>query len=77
MSDSLWVQWSYAIAWLGTGLPVVPDRGGQGQEPLGDACVEAFGGAAAVAFQVELWAATMTSSAAGAAPTAAGARPVS
>ena len=38
----------------GTGSPVVPDAGGQGRQPLGDPGVEAFGGAAAVAFEVEL-----------------------
>ena len=36
------------------GGPVVPDGGGHGQQPLGDAHVDAGGGAAAVAFQVEL-----------------------
>ena len=36
------------------GGPVVPDGGGHGQQPLGDAGVDACGGAAAVAFQVEL-----------------------
>src|SRR5215470_18539484 len=36
------------------GGPVVPDGGGQGEQPLGDAGVDAGGGAAAVAFQVEL-----------------------
>src|SRR5215831_7984154 len=36
------------------GGPVVPDGGGHGQQPLGDAGVDAGGGAAAVAFQVEL-----------------------
>jgi hypothetical protein len=37
------------------GGPVVPDAGGgQGEQPLGDAGVEAPGGAAAMAFQVEL-----------------------
>src|SRR5262245_33512607 len=34
--------------------PVVPDADGHGQQPLGDAGVEALGGAAAVAFQVQL-----------------------
>src|SRR6478672_4676856 len=34
--------------------PVVPDGGGHGQQPLSDAGVDAQGGAAAVAFQVEL-----------------------
>src|SRR5205809_2279769 len=38
---------------FGTG-PVVPDGDGQGQQPLGDAGVDARGGPAAVAFQVEL-----------------------
>ena len=36
------------------GGPVVPDGGGHGEQALGDAGVEAFGGAAAVAFEVEL-----------------------
>src|SRR5579875_1419801 len=36
------------------GGPVVPDGGGHGQQPLGDAGVEAPGGAGAVAFQAEL-----------------------
>src|SRR5215475_16135566 len=36
------------------GCPVVPDAGGHGQQPLGDAGVEALGGPAAVAFEVEL-----------------------
>ena len=36
------------------GGPVVPDGGGHGQQPLGDAGVDARGGAAAVAFEVEL-----------------------
>src|SRR5215468_4843251 len=36
------------------GGPVVPDAGGHGQQPLGDAGVEALGGAAAVPFEVEL-----------------------
>ena len=36
------------------GGPVVPDGGGHGQQPLGDAGVQARGGAAAVAFEVEL-----------------------
>src|ERR1700745_360532 len=36
------------------GGPVVPDGGGHGEQPLGDAGVDAGGGAAAVAFQVEL-----------------------
>jgi len=35
------------------GGPVVPD-GGHGQQPLGDPGADACGGAAAVAFQVEL-----------------------
>src|SRR6185437_10183949 len=34
--------------------PVVPDGGGHGEQSLGDAGVDAAGGAAAVAFQVEL-----------------------
>src|SRR6516162_11501214 len=34
--------------------PVVPDGGGHGQQPLGDAGVDTCGGAAAVAFQIEL-----------------------
>src|ERR1700747_3835866 len=38
----------------GAGGPVVPDRGGHREQPLGDPGVEAFGGAAAVPFQVEL-----------------------
>ena len=37
-----------------TGGPVVPDGGGHGEQPLGDAGVDAFGGAAAVPFEVEL-----------------------
>src|SRR6185369_10758303 len=36
------------------GNPVVPDGGGHGQQPLGDAGIQAPGGAATVAFQVEL-----------------------
>ena len=36
------------------GGPVVPDGCGHGEQALGDAGVEAFGGAAAVAFEVEL-----------------------
>ena len=36
------------------GCPVVPDAGGHGQQPLGDAGEHPAGGAAAVAFQVEL-----------------------
>jgi hypothetical protein len=32
----------------------VPDADGYGEQPLGDAGVQAFGGAAAVAFEVEL-----------------------
>src|SRR5437764_14467647 len=36
------------------GGPVVPDAGGHGQQPLGDAGIDAFGGAAAVAFEVGL-----------------------
>src|ERR1700747_1589908 len=36
------------------GGPVVPDGGGQGEQPLGDAGIDALGGAAAVAFEVEL-----------------------
>ena len=36
------------------GRPVVPDGCGHGQQALGDTGVEAFGGAAAVAFEVEL-----------------------
>src|SRR5690348_17612564 len=36
------------------GGPVVPDGGGHGQQPLGDAGVDTGGGAAAVAFEVEL-----------------------
>jgi hypothetical protein len=36
------------------GGPVVPDGGGHGQQPLADAGVDAGGGAAAVAFEVEL-----------------------
>src|SRR5439155_19674708 len=36
------------------GGPVVPDRCRHGEQPLGDAGVDAFGGAAAVAFEVEL-----------------------
>src|SRR5215469_10163246 len=38
----------------GAGGPVVPDGGGHGQQPLGDAGIDACGGAAAVAFEVEL-----------------------
>src|SRR5487761_1750650 len=38
----------------GTGGPVVPDAGGHGQQPLRDPGVQALGGPAAVAFQVEL-----------------------
>src|SRR6266508_6833509 len=38
----------------GAGLPIPPDRGGQRQQPLGDADVDAGKGAAAVAFQPEL-----------------------
>src|SRR5438046_8861615 len=38
----------------GAGGPVVPDRGGHGQQALGDAGVDAAGGSGAVAFQVEL-----------------------
>src|SRR5437763_10081807 len=34
--------------------PVVPDAGSHGQQPLGDAGIDALGGAAAVAFEVEL-----------------------
>src|SRR5438552_10365979 len=37
-----------------SGGPVVPDGGGHGQQPLGDAGIGARGGAAAVAFEVEL-----------------------
>src|SRR5262249_41044367 len=36
------------------GGPVVPDSGGHGEQPLGDAGGDAVGGAAAVAFEVEL-----------------------
>src|SRR2546430_4690832 len=36
------------------GGPVVPDRCCHGEQPLGDAGVDAFGGAATVAFEVEL-----------------------
>src|SRR5947208_11589974 len=36
------------------GGPVVPDSCCHGEQPLGDAGVEAFGGAAAVAFEVQL-----------------------
>ncbi len=36
------------------GCPVVPDAGGHGQQPLGDPDVAALGGAAAVAFEVQL-----------------------
>ena len=36
------------------GLPVVPDGGGHGQQPLGDAGPDSCGGPAAVAFEVEL-----------------------
>src|ERR1041385_8251868 len=36
------------------GGPVVPDGGGQGEQPLGDADVDATGSAATVAFEVEL-----------------------
>jgi hypothetical protein len=38
----------------GAGGTVVPDACGHGQEPLGDPGVQALGGAAAVAFEVEL-----------------------
>src|SRR5512140_1198052 len=38
----------------GTDGPVVPDRGGHREQPLSDAGVDACGGPAAVAFQVEL-----------------------
>src|SRR5215472_3356379 len=37
-----------------TGGPVVPDAGGHSQQPLGDAGIDALGGAAAVAFEIEL-----------------------
>ncbi len=36
------------------GLVVVPDGGGHGQDPLGDADGDAFEGPPAVGFQVEL-----------------------
>src|SRR5512142_40729 len=36
------------------GGPVVPDARGHGQQPLGDAGVGALGGAAAVAFEIQL-----------------------
>src|SRR5690349_13588229 len=36
------------------GGPVVPDASGHGQQPLGDAGIQAAGGTAAVAFEVEL-----------------------
>src|SRR5580693_501142 len=36
------------------GGPVVPDGGGHGQQPLGDAGADALLGGAAVAFEVEL-----------------------
>src|SRR6185437_8513870 len=39
---------------VGIGQPVVPDAGGHGEQPLGDPGVQACGGAAAVAFEVEL-----------------------
>jgi hypothetical protein len=38
----------------GAGLVVVPDRGGHGQDALGDADGDSLEGAAAVGFQVEL-----------------------
>ena len=38
----------------GAGCPVVPDAHGHGQQPLGDAGVQALGGPAAVAFEIEL-----------------------
>jgi hypothetical protein len=38
----------------GFGGPVVPDGGGHGQQPLGDAGADALLGGAAVAFEVEL-----------------------
>src|SRR4029453_4972556 len=38
----------------GAGLPVPPDRGGQGQQPLGDTDVDAGQGSSPVAFQPEL-----------------------
>src|SRR5262249_59840563 len=41
------------LVW-GSGGPVVPDGGGQGQQPLGDAGEDAVGGVGAVAFQAEL-----------------------
>jgi hypothetical protein len=36
------------------GGPVVPDAHGHGQQPLGDAGIDSLGGAAAVAFEIEL-----------------------
>jgi hypothetical protein len=36
------------------GVPVVPDRGGQGQDALQDSDGDAGDGVAAVAFQIEL-----------------------
>jgi hypothetical protein len=38
----------------GAGLPVVPDAGVEGEEPLDDAGLESCGDAAAVAFEAEL-----------------------
>src|SRR5215471_8199428 len=57
MSDSLWgsaVVGDQASLGRCSDHPVVPDGSGHGQQPLGDADVDAGGGAAAVAFQVEL-----------------------
>jgi hypothetical protein len=36
------------------GWPVMPDGGSHGQQPLGDTCVDALGGPAAVKFDAEL-----------------------
>ncbi len=48
------VVWDKRAPDRGAGGPVVPDADGYGEQPLGDAGVQAFGGAAAVAFEVEL-----------------------
>src|SRR5690349_20312865 len=42
-----------SLAWR-CGGPVVPDGGGQGEQPLGDAGEDAVRGAPAVAFEAEL-----------------------
>src|SRR5215471_18861461 len=57
MSDSLWgsaVVGDQASLGRCSDHPVVPDGSGHGQQPLGDADVDAGGGAAAVAFEIEL-----------------------